>query len=69
MDFKLFFAGLLFLVVGYFIYRSVKNERPSSEATNWENPTLSTYIGLWGSVIMCAMVGIGFMFKSLPTHI
>jgi uncharacterized membrane protein YfcA len=65
MDFKLFFGGLLFLVVAYLIYRGVKNERPSSEATNWEGPTLSTYVGLWGSVVLCGMVGIGFILKSL----
>jgi len=66
MDFKLFFGGMLFLVVAYLIFRDVKNERPSSEATNWEGPELSTYIGLWGSVVMCGIVGIGFILKSLP---
>jgi hypothetical protein len=65
MDFKLLFGGLLFLVVAYLIYWSVKNETPSSEATNWEGPTLSTYVGLWASVVLCGMVGIGFILKSL----
>jgi hypothetical protein len=65
MDFKLFFGGLSFLIVAYLIYRNVKNEKPSSEYTNWEGPTLSTYFGLWGSVILCAMVGLGFVIKSL----
>lgn len=69
MDFKLFFIGVGFLVAAYLIYRNVKDEKPSSEQTNWEGPTLSTYIGLWSSVIMCTIVGIGFIFKSLPAQI
>jgi len=69
MDSRLFFAGFSFLVVAYLIYRNVKNEQPSSSATNWEGPTLSTYIGLWGSVILCAMVGLGLILKSLPAKL
>ncbi len=69
MDFKLFFTGIGFLLAAYLIYRSVKNDKPSSEKTNWEGPTLSNYVGLWGSVILCTMVGIVFILKSLPAQI
>ena len=51
------------------MYRNVRNVKPTSEKTNWEGPTLSTYIGLCGSVILCTMVGIGCIFKSLPAQI
>lgn len=69
MDFKLFFTGVGFLIAAYLMYNSIKNEKPSSEKTNWEGPTLSTYIGVWGSVILCTIGGIAFIFKSLPTQI
>ncbi|WP_342328014.1 hypothetical protein [Pedobacter sp. FW305-3-2-15-E-R2A2] len=69
MDFKPFFAGVGFLVAAYLIYNNIKNEKPSSEGTNWEGPTLSTYIGVWGSVILFTMVGVGFILKSLPAQI
>jgi len=69
MDFKHFFIGVGFLLAAYLIYRNVKNEKPSSEKTNWEGPTLSTYIGLWGSIIICTVVGVGFILKSLPAQI
>lgn len=69
MDFKLFFTGIGFLIAAYMIYQNVKNDKPSSENTNWEGPTLSTYIGLWGSVIMCSMAGIVFVLKSLLAQI
>ena len=69
MDFELFFIGLGFLTAAYLLYLFVKNEKPSSEKTNWEGPKLSTYIGLWGSVIICTIVGIVFIFKSLPSQI
>ncbi len=68
MDF-IFFIGFGFLIVAYLMYRNVRNVKPTSEKTNWEGPTLSTYIGLCGSVILCTMVGIGCIFKSLPAQI
>lgn len=69
MDLKIFFAGVGFLVLAYLIYRSVKNEKPSLEETNWNGPTLSTYIGLWASVVICSMVGTAFILQSLPAQI
>lgn len=69
MDLKQFFTGVGFLMAGYLMYRIVKNEKPSSEETNWNGPTLSTYIGCWFSVVMFVMVGIGFILKSLPAKI
>lgn len=69
MIFNFFFIGIGFLIVAYFLYRYVKNQKPSSEKTNWEGLTLSTYAGIWGIVIMCTLFGIGFIFKSLPAQI
>lgn len=69
MDLKLFFTGVGFLTAAYLIYRSVKNDKPSSEKTNWNGPKLSTYIGLWGSVVLCIIVGIAFILQSLPAQI
>lgn len=69
MDLKQFFTGVGCLMIGYLMYRSIKNERPSSEDTNWKGPTLSTYIGYWGSLVILIMVGIVFILKSLPAEI
>ncbi|PVH24531.1 hypothetical protein [Sphingobacterium corticibacter] len=69
MDFKLFFTGFGFLIVAYLMHRIIRNEEPSSEKANWEGLSLTSYIGLWGSIIMCAMVGVVFIFQSLPAQI
>lgn len=69
MDRKLFFTGVSILILSCLIYRNVKNEKPSSEDTNWNGPTFSTYIGLWSSVVMCYLVGIAFILQSLPSQI
>ncbi|ALL05972.1 hypothetical protein AQ505_10985 [Pedobacter sp. PACM 27299] len=69
MDLKLFFIGVGFLMVGYLMYRSIKNERPSSEENNWNGLTLSNYIGYWGSLVMLIIVGIAFVLKSLPAKV
>lgn len=70
MNIKLFFLGIAFLLVGYIIYHYlIKNEKPSSEETNWEGMTSSNYVGLWGSIILCFMCGIVFILKSLPSQI
>jgi len=69
MDLKQFFTGVGCLMAGYLMYRSIKNERPSSEDTNWNGPTLSSYIGYWGSLVILIMVGIVFILKSLPAKI
>lgn len=67
MDFKFFFAGLMFLFIAYFMYHFLlKNEKPSSKKTNWEGMTGVNYVRLWGSVIIFCIIGIGFMLKSLP---
>ncbi|MGY3053356.1 hypothetical protein ACVWYG_001556 [Pedobacter sp. UYEF25] len=59
MEYDLFFGGLVFLVVGYLIYRFLlKGVKHSLETEDGSGPTLSSYVGLWGSVIICFMVGI-----------
>ena len=70
MDIKLFLLGLAFLLAGYLIYRYLlRNEKPSSEETNWEGMTRTNYVGLWGSVILCFTGGILFILKSLPSQL
>jgi len=70
MDFLLFFGGIACTILGYLMYRFLlKNQKPSSEETNWEGMTQRTYFGLWGCVIMSYMLGIGFILQSLPTEI
>lgn len=70
MNFKLFLGGVGFLFVAFFIYRYfLKNEKPFSEETNWEGMTTPNYIGLWGAVISCFIVGIAFILNSLPKQI
>jgi phage shock protein PspC (stress-responsive transcriptional regulator) len=67
MDYQLFFGGLAFLFVGYVIYRFLlKNEKPASQETGGIGMTLSTYVGVWGSVLLAYLVGIIFILKSLP---
>ena len=65
MNWKYLFTGIGFLLAAYFIYRWIKGG-PSSEKNNWEGPTISLYIQAWGSIIICILVGITFIFKSLP---
>ena len=70
MNIKLFFLGVAFVIVGYMIYRyHVKNEKISSNDPNGEGMTMSNYVGLWGSVIICFMCGIIFILKSLSSQI
>lgn len=70
MKYELFFGGLGFLIAGYLTYRFLlKGVKHSLETEDGSGPTLSNYIGLWASVIMCYMVGIGFILKSLPNEI
>ena len=70
MDFELFFSGCAFLIVGYIIYRFLlRGVKHSLEDENGDGPTLSNYVGLWGSVILCIMGGIAFIIKSLPSHL
>lgn len=66
MDFKRFFIGLGFLLMGYLVYRYfIKGQPPASAKTDWLGPTTANYIGLWGAFIMCLMCGITFVFKAL----
>jgi len=65
MDFKLFFLGIAFLVAAYLIYRWIKNDQPSSEATDWNGPTMNTFIGMWGSIAMCILCGLALIIRSL----
>ena len=66
MNFKLFLVGVGFLLTGFFVYRYLlKDERPSSKEPNWEGMTKPNYIRLWSSVVLCFIVGIGFIFESL----
>ncbi|MDN3586496.1 DUF1206 domain-containing protein [Pedobacter aquatilis] len=65
MDWNYFFMGVVFLVVGYLIFRGIE-KGPSSEKNNWEGPTQTLYVQGWGTIIVCLLCGIGFILKSLP---
>ena len=70
MDLELFFGGLAFVLMGYLIYRFLlKNEKSASQETGGMGMTLSTYVGVWGSVLLAYLVGIIFILKSLPSSI
>lgn len=70
MDLELFLGGLAFLVAGYLMYRFLlKGEKPASQETGGMGMTLSTYVGVWGGVILAYLVGIIFILKSLPSSI
>ena len=68
MDWKYFLIGLTFLVGAYWIYRGIKRG-PASEKNNWQGPIPSLYVQGWGAMILCVIVGIGFILKSLPSQI
>ncbi|MBD1366340.1 hypothetical protein IDJ77_21180 [Mucilaginibacter sp. ZT4R22] len=68
MDWQYFFLGVGFLVAAYLIYRMNKGG-PSSEKNGWMGPALPLYVQGWGVIIMCVMVGIAFILKSLPASI
>ncbi|PYF74343.1 hypothetical protein [Pedobacter nutrimenti] len=69
MDFELFFMGLGLIFIGFLMYLYIRGQRPSSEKTGWEGPTITAYVQFWGGLILCIFLGIVFILKSLPTHI
>ncbi len=70
MNYKLFLSGLGFLLASYLMYRFLlKGVKHSLESEDGNGPTLQNYVGLWGSVIICFICGIGLIIKSLPTEI
>lgn len=66
MDWKYFLIGLGFLVGAYLSYRGIKRGT-ASEKNNWKGPIPSLYVQGWGAMILCALVGIWFIIKSLPS--
>ncbi len=70
MDYKLFFLGILFLIVSYFYHRFLlQGTEPSMKENNWIGPTQSLYIGMWGVLIMLILGGVIFIIQSLPAQI
>ena len=69
MDYKLFFDGILFLMIGYFYYRLLlKGTEPSMKENNWTGPSQSLYIGMWGVQIMLILGGVTSIIQSLPSQ-
>jgi hypothetical protein len=66
MNWKYFFIGIGFLVTAYLIYQGIK-KGPASEKTNGNGPILPLYIQGWGSIFVCAICGVTFIIKSLPS--
>jgi hypothetical protein len=69
MDWKDFMFGIGSLILAYSMCRWIKGEKPSSKENNWTGPTLKTYYGYWGAIIMLVIFGVVYIIKSLPNHI
>lgn len=65
MNWKYFATGVSFLLIAYLIFRSLRRQGLASEKNNWEGPTLTLYVQGWGAFILCTIVGIVFVIKSL----
>jgi len=66
MDFTLFLEGLISLLISFLIYFFlIRKEKISSQETGRKGVTYENYIGLWGSVILCFILGVVLIFKSL----
>lgn len=66
MDFKLFFSGLTFLIVGLLMYYDVRRRKPASDETNWKGQLFPQYIQFWIMAIVSIVIGLIFVLKSLP---
>ena len=65
MDFKLFFLGIAFLIVGVLMYFNVRKRKPASDKTNWNGQLLPQYIQFWIYAIISIIVGIVFILESV----
>lgn len=69
MNWKYLLTGVGLLITAYFIFRQLRKRGPASEKNNWDGPVPSLYIQGWGALIICAIVGIVLILKSLPARI
>ena len=69
MNWKLFFIGVGFIIVGYLMYRGIKGEKPASEKNNYKGLFPSNYISYWIWLVMSVVVGVVFIIESLPANI
>lgn len=60
--------GICFLLVAYLIFKATKGKR-ASEKNNWNGLSGRVHIQGWGAIILCALVGLAFLLKSLPAQI
>jgi hypothetical protein len=65
VNIKLLLTGIAFVIVGLLMYLDVRKRRPASEKTNWKGQLLPQYIQFWGMAIMCIIVGLVVILKSL----
>lgn len=68
MNWNYFLIGVGFLLVAGLIYKGTKGKR-TSEENNWKGLNGRTYVQGWGTMILCILVGIVFILKSLPSQI
>ena len=64
MDYKLFFSGLGFLVVGLLMVNNVRKRRPASEENHWQGQLSPEYVKFWMTSVLAVVVGIVFILKS-----
>jgi hypothetical protein len=69
MNFKLFFFGFGFLLVGYLIYRWIRNDISALDHPLAKGLLPGTLFGLRWCIFMCVIAGIVFILRSLPTQI
>lgn len=68
MEWDKFFIGIIFLLLAYFFYKTTKGKL-ASEKSDWKGLTLSLYVQGWGVVVLCLILGMGFIIKSWPGKI
>ncbi len=65
MNFKLFFLGTIFFIVGMLMYFYIRKKKPASDKTNWNGLLMPDYITFWMTTILGIIVGLIFILKSL----
>ena len=65
MDIKLFITGVIFVIIGFLMFKVVRKEQPASDENNWEGPLPEQHTK--GRIISIFMIfaGLALIFKSL----
>lgn len=65
MDFKLLFAGIVFLTIGLLMLNNIVKRKAASEETNWKGQLIPQYIQFWLYSILSIIVGVIFILEAL----